>query len=232
MLSLPMTVFAEDASELPDGINESYKEYLKLVGEGIVGEDVTYEYWCSIIERSIQLEDMLEQSSKFECVAVFQGNANTLADSTYIMCARDVFITNGTSSKGLYGHAGIVISSSEILHIAGPNKTPKTVTLCDWTGRYNADGWTKVYRHSSSSTAVAAAKWAERTYKGSSAEYEITLNLASTDVTYCSKIVWQAYYYGPASHCANGSTTGVCLPYDLPTRVQNLTLHQTFNKLQ
>lgn len=76
MFSLPMTVFADYASEMPGGINEIYEEYLNLVDEGILGEDVTYEYWCELIEVQKQLEDSLEESDDFRIVAEFNGNTN------------------------------------------------------------------------------------------------------------------------------------------------------------
>lgn len=240
MLSLPMTVFAEDASELPGGINESYVEYLKLVEDGILGEDVTYEYWCELIESQKQLEDSLEESDDFRLVAEFNENTNYLpklfsfdeikpsAIGIYVppisgFRAGDILITNATSSSGLFGHAGIAVSPYVILHIAGPGQNPKLILFNDWFTKYE-NGWTKVYRHSSSTTASAAANWAYDTYAYSNAEYKITMNLASTDVTYCSKLVWQAYYYGPSSHCANGPTIGIRLPYDLPVTIHNVSL--------
>ena len=56
------------------------------------------------------------------------------------------------------------------------------------------------------------------------------MDLTSTDKTYCSKLVWQAYYYGPDTHCANGPTVGVRLPYDLPSTIHDLSLVQTYEK--
>ena len=88
------------------------------------------------------------------------------------------------------------------------------------------EGWNKVYRHSDSSIAEDAAQWAEDTYKDSDAEYVITMDLESTDETYCSKLVWQAYYYGHTPSAANGPTWGVRLPYSLPDSIHNLDLGQ------
>lgn len=236
VLSLPMTVFAGEKQE---EINESYEEYLKLVDDGILGEDVPYEYWCEIIEMQNQLEASLENSDDFRMVAEIDGNSESLikrfqADEivpnrlgllvpTTGLRAGDILITNATSSSGLFGHAGIAVSPYVILHIAGPGQNPKLILFTDWFTKYE-NGWTKVYRHSSSTTASAAANWAYDTYAYSNAEYQITMNLASTDVTYCSKIVWQAYYYGPSSHCANGPTIGIRLPYDLPVTIHNVSL--------
>lgn len=58
------------------------------------------------------------------------------------------------------------------------------------------------------------------TYSGSKDKYKNTGNLASTDVTYCSKLVWQAYYYGP--------TSGYRLTYDLPDTIHSLSHKHTY----
>lgn len=57
-------------------------------------------------------------------------------------------------------------------------------------------------------------------------QYVITMDLESTDETYCSKLVWQAYYYGHTPSAANGPTWGVRLPYSLPDTIHNLDLVQ------
>ena len=154
----------------------------------------------------------------------------TMPDGAYLQYlelreAGDVFITSSTVSSGLLGHAGISISSSSILHIAGPGEHPDTISKNSWLNKYD-EGWNKVYRHSDSSIAEDAAQWAEDTYKDSDAEYVITMDLESTDETYCSKLVWQAYYYGHTPSAANGPTWGVRLPYSLPDTIHNLDLVQ------
>lgn len=220
-LALMCTVTAFAAE--PISSSEEYQEYLQLVSDGILGDDITFDYWQELKERSALLETELEQSGEFSIVY------DSTRASTYSMQAGDVFITNGTSSYGLTGHSGIAISSTRILHISGPGEHPSKISLATWNSNYTSKGWTKVYRHSSSTVASQAATWANTTYSGSNADYSITMNLASTDVTYCSKLVWQAYYYGPSTHCANGPTVGVRLPYDLPTTIHNISLINTFN---
>lgn len=92
-----------------------------------------------------------------------------------------------------------------------------------------ANSWTKVYRHKNSSTALRASSWAGITYDGSKAEYSLHMDLSRTDKTYCSKIVWQAYYYGPSSPSANGPTWGLRLPYDLNTTIREVSYKHTYN---
>ena len=132
-------------------------------------------------------------------------------------------IINGTSSAGLTGHAGIALSSTTILHIAGARKTPTTITKSQWNSSYSSKGWTKVYRSTNSTAAANAASWASKTYKGSNATYKITMDLSTTNETYCSKLVWPAYYYGAGTSHANGPTWGIRLPYQLNTTIKNLS---------
>lgn len=221
LISVNVTAFAASPTSGPD----VKQEYQRLIAEGILGEDVPLEYWIQLKEREKALEKMLEESDEFSCVS---GGLDAQATATFSMEKGDVVITNGTSSNGLTGHAGIAISPYFILHIAGPGLNPAVITLTKWNSIYTAEGWTKIYRHSKSNVADAAGQWAYDTYHLSDAEYKITMDLSTTHETYCSKIVWQAYYYGPDTHYANGPTLGIRAPYDLPITVFNLSLETTY----
>lgn len=221
---LPSSALAQENNQA----NTSYTQYEQYIREGILGEDVSYDEWKNLVESSQKLEEILSNSTDF--YEVYSSDA-TMARASFTPKKGDVIITNGTSSAGILGHAGIATSSSQILHIAGKGENPKTISFTKWHSDYtNKDrtSWTKVYRHNSSMVANAAANWAVNTYSGSNAEYKITGNLASTDVTYCSKIVWQAYYYGPVPSEANGPTLGYRLPYDLPDTIHNLSYQHTY----
>lgn len=221
LFAMTATAFAGPQMDrtMPDG---AYLQYLELRESGVLGEDITFEYWQYLLEESARLEKKLESSSEYSLV---YDSSNPSAYASYSMEAGDVFITSSTVSSGLLGHAGISISSSSILHIAGPGEHPDTISKNSWLNKYD-EGWNKVYRHSDSSIAEDAAQWAEDTYKDSDAEYVITMDLESTDETYCSKLVWQAYYYGHTPSAANGPTWGVRLPYSLPDTIHNLDLVQ------
>lgn len=231
-LVLSVTMFqsgiqAYDKNDSSD-TNLSFEEYKGYQDEGILGEDVTYEEWVELVNASKELENLLEDSSEFEEV---YSSDSVEPFSSFTMKRGDVVITNGTSSAGIAGHAGIATSKSYILHIAGKGKKPVKISLSNWHKNYTnktKSSWTKVYRHKSATKASAAAKWTENTYLNSNAEYKITGNLASTSVTYCSKLVWQGYYYGPSTKEANGPTIGYRMPYDLPKTIHNLSHKKTY----
>lgn len=206
------TVFADSSLES----KLDYSTYLELQKEGVVGEDVTYEALQEMQLKSKELEKQLEEDINF----VEMENLDIKSSSASLR-AGDIVITNATSSFGITGHTGIAISSNQILHIEGPGKVPRVISITNWNYKYSS-GWTKVYRNTMYSRSLKASRWAESTYIGSNVPYAITMDLSTTHETYCSKLVWQAYYYGVGTSHANGPTWGLRAPYDLPTTVKNL----------
>ena len=211
--------------------DKKYQEYLDYVDAGWIKSDITYEIWQEMVEQSMTLEEILENSEDFVLVYDSSDVGTYGVAPIYSMEKGDIFVTNGTSSAGILGHAGIAISASNILHIAGFGENPDIISLNQWNSAYtdtDTDHWTKVYRHYSSSTATEAGDWAYDTYAYTDVEYALSLDLSSTNETYCSKIVWQAYYYGPSSPAATGSLSGYVLPYDLVDRISNISQIYTY----
>lgn len=91
-------------------------------------------------------------------------------DKNYKLLKGDILISNATSYKGITGHAGIAISSTQVLHIAGPGAKPKVMPLTDWIKRYGT-GYkpgitaTWVYRTTNRTIANQAGQWAIDNYK-------------------------------------------------------------------
>lgn len=187
----------------------SYKQFEELKSQGVVGEDVTYEYLKKINEEAKKLEEALENS---------EGFTKSELTSSFNMAAGDILITNSTSSAGLTGHAAIAISSTEILNIAGLGETIKILTKSEFIEEYNK-GWIKVYRINNDDIAKKAAKWASTTYKGKKPVYRLTMDLTTTHETYCSKIVFQSYYFGGNKNIVSNkfSLYGILGPYAIPS---------------
>lgn len=187
----------------------SLSEYNQLKNAGYIGDDVSFEDLKQCYDDSKELEKQLEESNDF---SIIPFATNTLR-------AGDMLITNSTSSSGIVGHAAIALNSTEILHIAGPGKSVTIVSPSKFRSLYNS-GWIKVYRPNSSTAGSKAASWASKTYRGSNAVYKITTNLATTNETYCSKIVWQAYFFGVGRNVVDiqsQTTYGIRPPYVLPS---------------
>lgn len=176
-----------------------------------------------------------KESEKFLEAAFF--NSDSVVNDQYSPRAGDIVITsfsdkgkvpdivNGSSSK-VYGHAGIFINEKDILHIRGVGRHPSLVSWSEWK---NSDDYsyknTWVIRHQDLTYATKAAQWAEKTYgpngRYANAEYNVFSTSDVFKYTYCSKIVWQAYYYGnmDGNDKPNPNVikkySGWCLPYKL-----------------
>jgi len=134
----------------------------------------------------------------------------------------DILITNATSKNGITGHAGLVLDANEILHIQGAGYNPVVDTKARFIHRYK-NGWIKVYRPSNTSMGESAANWADKKYRNSGALYGINLDLNRTDLTYCSKIVWQSYFFGVGrKSILNSNKSRLIRPYNLKFEIRNL----------
>lgn len=135
--------------------------------------------------------------------------------------AGDIVVTKTTNCKpnckGITGHAGIVIDSTYIAHISGPGAHPSKISISSWFKKYTS---TKVVRTNSKykGKPSKAASWAAKYLKDyPKAKYSITPNLSSKDPTYCSKLVYQAYYYGTGYPIL--ASSGIIHPYAFINKV-------------
>lgn len=115
----------------------------------------------------------------------------------------DIFITSsvGSSGKGIVGHTGIVVGKNLILHTSGWKNEPypklikikvsKNSKETSWFKRYPK---TKVARPNSKHLGKLAAKNAMKYFKGKKIHYRISPNPKDITRTYCSELVWYAYY--------------------------------------
>ena len=203
---LPISTRAEESR---------YENYKYMVDNGYLDSEISFEEWNAYLDENERLEKEFEN----EEIPFYIGKLR----SDFELKRGDVLITNGTSVKGFTGHAAIALDENTIFHIAGFGKTPDTITKEKWIKDYHKKGaWTKVYRHTDSDIASSAADWAENTYRDSNAKYVISNDTFSTDETYCSKLVWQAYYMDlrEAEHIEDNTI----LPYSLPKKIYNLEL--------
>ncbi len=207
----------------------SFEKYQEYKNQGILGDDIDYETWKDLVLKSRQEDYQLAVSDIFSEIHTF--SVVPIDDDFFTLNRGDILVTNGTSFAGITGHSGIAISDYEILHIPGPNHHPEVISLYDWNKTYsykNPISWTKVYRHKNYNIANKAAKWAKNTYKNSNATYKITAYLETTDTTYCSKLVWQAFRYGPNTPQTELMKYGVITPYSLDDAIFNINYKHKF----
>ena len=219
----------------------TYEEFKQAQADGYIGEDITYEDWLNLISLNNQLEEALENSNDFNKIYDSSEDISTYATNTTsipLLKKGDIIVTNGTSFYGITGHAAIAVGEDDILHIGGPGEKPKVVPRKDFYDRYVNSwyDWIKIYRPNVYLYGSKAANWAERVYRYSNATYKINTDIFSTDETYCSKIVFQAYKFGANTEDAfywtydsntgyqgNGYyiTFGIIAPYNLSSLIKS-----------
>jgi hypothetical protein len=198
-------------------------EYNEGIKTGGISKEISFEQWNSIINKNEKdLEKLKSNAIKLDKKAT--------AYSNFSIQAGDILITDATSSYGLTGHAAIAIDHDFILDIPGLNTTTREMLASDWLNQYTAHGTVWVYRVPSAYTYVAnaAATWADThyysTYGGAQnifPSYGVTLATKSLNPTYCSKIVYQAYYYGSGN-----------LPFMIPAAATVITPYGLINAFQ
>ncbi|KXY10992.1 hypothetical protein [Bacillus sp. FSL K6-0067] len=194
---------------------EENKELKKLYDEGrtkgVLDESISYAEWIKA-----------NNYGQFEYEEVKTRKPRAVVDGFNIQKG-DILITNGTSSAGIAGHAAIANGNNHILDAPGFLNYTRQMTMQKWINEYKKDGWVKVYRLSDSNLAQQAASWADRTFyssTGSSVQdkfipYFINHYLYSISPTYCSKLVFQSFYYGTGSAKVMKAKSGFLPPFSL-----------------
>lgn len=189
LLSGTTMVYANDYQDYDNNFI-SEEQFNELKQKGVYGEEVTYTDFINSL-MTCEQEYGVEKSRKRRSVNYGYNYTPKKGD----------IVTTGasnTAKNGIVGHAGIFIDNKTILHIAG-SKTSYTSTMSwsTWKNIYKTNN--RVYRVSNSNIASRAADWVKRNYYNKKPGYQITSNWRSTSPTYCSKIVWQGYYFGTGS---------------------------------
>lgn len=214
--------------------SESYEE---LIQNGILSNDIDYESWIKIKKQAKDEESIYLEKNKAH-LEEYKSSYNIKTKNNTSVMKGDILITNGTSLNGFTGHTGIAVSSNEILHTANKNSVPEIISLNEWIETYGLEapdeGFiptnTEVYRLENINSSIfgvyaeLAADWARANYENSGYEYQITTDLFTTNPTYCSKIVWQAYYYAAGQwgpRFLDIPITNIPTPYGMPTYFKN-----------
>ncbi|KAM3968321.1 putative 30.3 kDa protein [Aphomia sociella] len=166
----------------------SYEEWLLINNFGVLSD--TQE---SLFERKISKRSTADNKRRF---------VNTVKKG-------DILVT-GRGIGGLVGHAAIMTTDNWVLEMPGGRgwqngikDNNRQITKHKWFDEHASD-WTTVYRCPDGNAARSAAVWADHTYYNPSGgatktkhiTYKITTDVWSTNPSYCSKLVIQAYYFG------------------------------------
>lgn len=145
----------------------------------------------------------------------------------------DVLITNSTSSAGILGHAAICDREGYILDMPGSgggstSDNNRESKVSDWFNDYAKSGYyIKVYHaqdHSSAILGERVAKYAHDNFWGVSSDnekkvhipYRISPFLYDTSSMYCSKLVYDAFWFTSNSNHLIKQSGIYETPYELP----------------
>lgn len=195
---------------------EFYPVYVEGIQAKVFDQPLTYAEWLKLNNygqapktNSDTLEDVTLQYATWKGVSIKAG---------------DIFITNAAMSKGILGHAAIANGDNYILDMPGYGEGNRQSRATDWLNEYSQNGrWIKVYRVKDQTLARQVASYADRNFYSSTGsatrniklDYNLSPHLYSKNPTYCSKLVFQAYYYGSGSKPVMKSPSGYVLPYGL-----------------
>ncbi|MCM3224234.1 hypothetical protein [Terribacillus saccharophilus] len=198
--------------------NEQYKKiYDDGVKDNVFESPITYEEWLKLNNYGQEPKDVNDGE-----VTTFKIQAK----STFKVKPGDIFITNGTFASGIIGHAAIANGANHILDMPGygdKSDNNRQLTVSQWLSKYKSKGWIKVYRIKDSKLAAQVARYADTHYwstKGAATKnihiaYKITPHLYTKSPSYCSKLVFDAYWYGTGSKKVMGASKGFVPPYGL-----------------
>lgn len=219
--------FKRDENEI---FKDLYKEYISLN----VSLPYNYSDWLVMNNFGILADT---QESLFERKRTKRSTASNKRAFVNTVKKGDILIT-GRGIGGIVGHAAIMSSDYYVLEMPGGSgwatgieSNNRQIGKDKWFDEHASD-WTTVYRCPDNTVARQAATWADHVYYNPSGgakktkhiKYLITPNLHSTNPSYCSKLVVQAYYFGTGSKKVINNlpkTGGVIVPSTIPTYFLN-----------
>ncbi|MDR4998865.1 MULTISPECIES: YiiX/YebB-like N1pC/P60 family cysteine hydrolase [Brevibacillus] len=162
-------------------------------------------------------------AEKTNIVAPLGTDDPTYPDTKIKIRVGDILISDKNSSPSFTGHAAIVTDTETVAEIRGFGYNPEFTDLQDFfDDRTGGDKGIRIVRYYNSSDAADAADWAENYVEDfRHLEYDIDDLYDYETSTYCSKLVWDAFYYGAdveldtSTINFGGSRMLVSLPYDL-----------------
>jgi hypothetical protein len=204
---------------------KDYREnYDTAIKEGIL-EDISYEKW---LESNNYGQFPKMDPEVFDTIVIPPASSRQKRSAKPYIQSGDILITNSTSSSGILGHAGIANGNEYVLDMPGERNGRSKIdnnrqsTSSAWFNDYK-DGWIHVYRIKNQSLAKQVGSYADRHYystngstkKNVHIDYQLSPNLYNMNTSYCSKLVYCAYWYGTGSLPVMVKQNGFVSPYAL-----------------
>ena len=153
------------------------------------------------------------------------GRIEKLEDQRFKPKPGDILVTNKSIVTSLFGHSAIYIGDDTVVEIKGYHQYPIKTRYQDFL-KQNAttSKWVKIYRVPDRDVGKRAADFAAHHLADTDMPYALDPTLRNLTSTYCSKLIWQAYYYGAGASSVTGSDQLVISPYLLPTYIKGAQL--------
>ncbi|RDW16816.1 hypothetical protein [Oceanobacillus chungangensis] len=117
-------------------------------------------------------------------------------DTTIKMLPGDVLYSHKLAfSSVIVGHVGMVGEDCRIYHVNRWGNKGHADRMSVYLSRHKKGEKLTILRFSDKKIAKEAACWAKANI-GSIEAYKYTRDLADIKINYCSKYIWQAYYFG------------------------------------
>ncbi|MBS6420378.1 MAG: hypothetical protein KH368_07055, partial [Limosilactobacillus reuteri] len=201
-------------------------------------DSVSYNEWLEMNNYGVMSDTKLpllqNKNSNRRQARSAQDNINKFCKDAK---AGDILIVSGNFPTGVIGHAAIMNSDNTVLEMSGGEGWKKGIpdnnhqySKRTWIKNHIKD-WTSIYRISDSKLAKKVARYVDTHYfssKGTATkdihiDYKIDSLLKNKNPNYCSKLVYQAFYYGTGDLPVMKPTIpwGVIPPANLPTTFSN-----------
>lgn len=220
-----------------------WPNYVEIKREGILAKDINYQKWLKdnnygvIADKDPNLE-VVEQNQPTFGIASTADNKRNFVNR--IRKGDFVVVSNTREPWANYiGHAAIATSNNYMLDMPGykdgqysKSNNNRQLNKGTWFNKYQK-AWTTVYRvKTSSNVRNQIASWADWRYwssthglkKNRRVAYKLATKLKGDyGNAYCSKLVWQALYYGSGNVALvqPRPTTFIVAPYFLPNEVMS-----------
>lgn len=184
----------------------SYEEYKQDLSSA-----TTYEEWLKLNNYGVMPDTKQPVlQNKNPMMRSEQDNINAFCRDTR---AGDILIVGGDFPTGVIGHAAILNADGYVLEMPGGNgwqngikDNNRQLTKRQWITN-NIKKWTSVYRIKDINLARQIARFVDTHYysttgsatKNIHLDYLLDWRIKLKNPNYCSKLVWQAYYYGSGS---------------------------------
>ncbi|QYA46073.1 hypothetical protein KYI13_12330 (plasmid) [Macrococcoides bohemicum] len=156
-------------------------------------------------------------------------------EASFTPKAGDIIYTNNAflSELGapIPGHAAIYVGDGKIVEINGYGHIPATHSYSNFVKTKRgtkSDRWiVRVYRTSNTTNAIKASTYA-KSLSGKNIPYGIFTSMKDKSKLYCSKLVWQAYYFGAGSSSVVNTNPETVIPKYLAGNIKGTSLKHTY----